>query len=76
MTTEYEKSEKALKQDYNTVFIQTGEAGKNVLKNLAEICFEGKTTFSPQSPHITSYQEGLRSANEHIKNMISDDKED
>ncbi len=61
-------SQKALIEAYQEAF--HGETGKKILKDLALYCKFNETSFIPEDPCATAFNEGARDAFLHILEML------
>jgi hypothetical protein len=66
--TDPTEDQKQLQQAYNKTF--GSEEGQKVFADLEKVCFNNFTTIN-ENPHITAYQEGMRSVFLHIKTRIN-----
>lgn len=57
-----------LRQDYARAF--DGARGQRLLRDLAEYCNVGSTSFVPGDPHQTAFREGQRDVFNHVAGIL------
>ncbi len=63
-----QNSQKSLIEAYQDAF--SGQQGKLILKDLALYCKFNETSFTPEDPYATAFNEGARDAFLHILEML------
>lgn len=63
-----QNSQKMLVEAYQEAF--KGEQGRQILKDLALYCKFNETSFTPEDPYTTAFNEGARDTFLHILEML------